>query len=149
MAKPEIRTMCLRHRPEKEVSQRSNFYKTDFAISISFGESSPNSLVFQAAMRLGQLSGIARVSVVPIKRSDQKSSPKMPEIEGIVTLLVKSKKAASETTFEGPRERGHRTCLCDTNAPGVGAWPPRLDQQSLLWRGLRRDTYTSKGTVEP
>jgi hypothetical protein len=39
MAKSEIRTMCLRHRPEKQVSQHSSSYKTDFAISITFGDS--------------------------------------------------------------------------------------------------------------
>src|SRR5919109_5134573 len=31
--------MCLRHRPEKEVSQGSSSYKIDFAISFAFGES--------------------------------------------------------------------------------------------------------------
>ena len=38
LAKSEIRTMYLRHRPEKQVSQRSSSCKIDFASSITFGD---------------------------------------------------------------------------------------------------------------
>jgi hypothetical protein len=38
MGKSEIRTMSLWHRPEKQVSQHSSSYKTDFASSITVGE---------------------------------------------------------------------------------------------------------------
>jgi hypothetical protein len=54
-------------------------------VIVIFGESSPNSLVLQAVMLLGQLSGIARVSIFPINRLDQKSSPKMTKIQDVVT----------------------------------------------------------------
>jgi hypothetical protein len=38
MAKSAIRTIYVRHRPEKQVSQHSRPYGTDFAISIKSGQ---------------------------------------------------------------------------------------------------------------